>query len=110
MRRRDNKELPRKTDPAAYGGGKTRGVYTKTQIADRLCSRAGCGRPGHSSWAGCADGHVQRPLCAECDIELNRIVQEWWGDPEWEQKIVAYANGVQADLDRWLDIPWLTTS
>lgn len=32
---------------------------------------------------------------------------EWWGDPDWEAKIVAYANDVQAELDRPLELPWL---
>jgi hypothetical protein len=106
-RRRDQKELPRKLDPAEYGGGKIRGDYTVAEIRERMCSRAGCGRPGHTTWSGCADGNVFRPLCAECDVELNRLVQQWWGDPDWEQTVVAYANGVQADVAHRLDIPWL---
>lgn len=101
-------DLPTKLDPTEFGGGRSRGVYTQGEIERLMCSRAGCGRRAHAAWSGCADGNVQRPLCAEHDIEVNRLVEEWWGSPEWETKIVDYANGVQGDVDRDLDIPWLT--
>lgn len=102
-----DRELPVKTDPMEFGGGKTRGVYTQGEVERRLCSRAGCWRMAHACWSGCADDNVQRPLCAECDIDLNRQVLQWWGDPEWEARITAYANGVQAEVERDLDVPWL---
>lgn len=104
---RPDDELPLKVDPARFGGGKRRGIYTRGELADRLCSRAGCGRRAHATWAGCADSNVLRPLCAECDIELNRLAQQWWGDPAWEQVIVRYANEVADEVDRSLDVPWL---
>jgi hypothetical protein len=40
-------------------------------------------------------------------VELNRKALEWWGDPDWEEKIVAYANAVQSEMDRPLELDWL---
>lgn len=98
---------PIKLLPEDFGGGKIRGIYSKEEIKEELCSRAGCGRQAHATWAGCADGNVMRPLCPECDVELNKMAMEWWGDPDWESKIVAYANEVQDEVGRDLSIPWM---
>lgn len=91
-KRRHNKDLPRKVDPAAFGGGRRRGYYTNVDMArlQLLCSRAGCSRVALFTWSGCADDNVQRPLCPECDVELNDRVLEWWGDPDRMEKIRAY--------------------
>lgn len=94
------------TDRAAFGGGR-RKPYTGAGIRRLPCSRAGCTRRAHAQWSGCADGNLQRPLCAECDVHLNWLVLQWWGDPDAETKIVAYANDVEADVGRPLDLPWL---
>jgi hypothetical protein len=46
--------------------------YTAAGIKRLDCFRK-CGRKASSQWLICADG-VYRPLCTECDIELNRLV------------------------------------
>jgi len=89
-----------------FGGGR-KAPYSISAIRSRMCSRAGCTRMSFATWQACCDDRLYRPICAECDIELNRTVLEWWGDPDWERKIVEYANGVQADLDRLLELDWL---
>lgn len=94
------------TERAAFGGGR-RKPYTAAGIRRLPCSRAGCTRQAHAQWSACADGNLQRPLCAECDVDLNRQALCWWGDPDWKRKIVAYANRVQDDAGRPLDLPWL---
>ena len=40
----------------------------------------------------CSDGNIYRPLCKECDIELNGVVLWWMGFPgeEIEAKMAAY--------------------
>ena len=63
--------------------------YTQAGIQRLLCVR-GCGRKAHASWQACADGRLHRPLCWPCDVELNKLVLQWMGDPEWEAKIKAY--------------------
>lgn len=107
MKRRHVKDLPAKTESAEFGGGRRRGGYTREDIARVLCSRAGCGRQAHASWAACCDGNVLRPLCAECDVELNWRALEWMGDPDREAKIVAYANRMEAEAGRRLDVSFL---
>lgn len=93
--------------PEEFGGGKSRGDYTADEVKEVLCSRSGCGRMGHATWAGCADDNIKRPLCPECDIDLNRLAMEWWGDPDWERKIVEYANQVEEEVGRKLNIHWM---
>jgi hypothetical protein len=70
-KRRHNKDLPVKLNPAEFGGGRRRGYYTQAEIEQLLCCRAGCGRFAIASWGACCDGNVQRPFCPECDLELN---------------------------------------
>lgn len=96
-----------KTDPAGFGGGRRYPPYTQRGLARLLCSKAGCGRRASAGWSGCADGNITRPLCPECDVDLNYLVLLWWGDPDADVKIVAYANKVEADVGRKLDLPWL---
>lgn len=103
-------DLPRKTDPAEFGGGRARGRYSQGEVERLMCSHAGCGRRASSTWGGCADGNILRPLCAECDIDMNRIVEEWSGDRHWESKLVAYANRVADEIGRRPDVPWLVTA
>lgn len=63
--------------------------YTATGVKRLPCVR-GCGRKAHASWQACADGGIYRPLCLECDIEINEMVLRWMRDPEWESKMAAY--------------------
>lgn len=63
--------------------------YTTAGIKRLPCAR--CGSKASSQWQVCADGRLFRPLCASCDIDLNRMVLLWMNDPEAEAKAVAYA-------------------
>jgi hypothetical protein len=54
--------------------------YTQIGLRRLPCSR-NCGRRASNQWQICADGRVFRPVCTECDVELNEIVMRWvWGD------------------------------
>lgn len=73
--------------PDALGHGRRR-PYTDAGIRRLPCVR--CKRPAAFQWSVCADGNLQRPLCADCDVALNRLVLEWAGDPDVEAKMAAY--------------------
>jgi hypothetical protein len=61
-----------------WGHGR-RKPYTEIGIRRMPCAR--CGKPSRFQWQICADGRLFRPLCAECDVELNEMVMRWvWGD------------------------------
>jgi hypothetical protein len=96
-------DLPAKTDPSQFGGGRSRRVYLNDEIGQYLCSRAGCNRQAHASWGGCADNNIARPLCAECDVLLNYLALLWWGDPETPAKMAQYAASVEEDIGRKLE-------
>lgn len=85
-----------------FGGGRAldRPPYSAAGITRLLCARAGCGRRAHASWGACADGNVQRPLCPECDVEVNRIVLFWMGDPDLADKMDAYEARVAEAIGR----------
>lgn len=105
-KRRHNKDLSPKTDPAEFGGGRRRGYYSVAdmQRMQLLCSRAGCGRVAVHTWAACADGNVLRPACPECDFLMNAIVLDWWGDPDITEKLGAYRRRVEAEIGRPIDV------
>lgn len=66
--------------------------YTQIGIRRLNCYRCalrGIQRKACYQWNICADG-VYRPVCPECDIELNELVLRWVGDPEVEAKMSAY--------------------
>lgn len=62
--------------------------YTNAQIKKIPCLK--CGQPSSAQWQICADDNIQRGICTECDIALNRLVLEWVGDPDTEEKMRAY--------------------
>lgn len=62
--------------------------YTQIGIRRKPCVR--CGAPAWTQWQICADGRVYRVLCWPCDIALNRMVLEWAGFPDVEEKMAAY--------------------
>jgi hypothetical protein len=47
--------------------------YTTIGIRRIPCTVPGCGKPSRFQWRTCADG-VWRPVCADHDIRLNRLV------------------------------------
>lgn len=67
--------------------------YTQRGIERLPCFR--CGAKAKHQWSICADGNKQRPICGPCDIDLNRIVLAWAGDPDAATKIAAYARKEQ---------------
>lgn len=62
--------------------------YTEVGIRRLPCCR--CGEPAEFQWQVCADGSLYRPICKECDIELNNIVLMFMRDPERHEKIKEY--------------------
>lgn len=62
--------------------------YTETGIKRCKCVR--CGNRARFQWQICAYGNTYRPLCEECDIELNEMVLKWAGFSDWEIKIQRY--------------------
>lgn len=62
--------------------------YTQLEIEAADCFR--CGDPAAFQWQVCADGNVWRPLCAPCDVELNRRTLEWMNHPNADQLMAAY--------------------
>lgn len=67
--------------------------YTQAGIKRLPCFR--CGAKAEHQWSICADGNLQRPVCWDCDIDLNRLVLEWAGDPDADAKIAAYRGGAE---------------
>jgi len=100
-----------KSRPGDFGGGRAMGrpPYTADGITRLLCARAGCGRRAHATWGACADDNVQRPLCPECDVELNAWVLNWFGDPDAEHKLAAYRRRMETNIGRPLDTAKETT-
>jgi hypothetical protein len=96
-------DLPTKRNPDDFGGGRIVGVILSGEETDFMCSRAGCSRPAHATWGGCADNNVYRPLCAECDVLLNYLTLLWWGDPLAQDKMRYYVAQVEADIGRPLE-------
>lgn len=96
-----------KTRREEFGGGRERWrpPYSAGGIRRLTCSRAGCGRKAYATWGACADDNVQRPLCAECDVEVNRIVLDWMGDPDAIEKMAAYVAQVEKTVGRPLYSP-----
>lgn len=62
--------------------------YTDAGIKRAACAR--CDSPASSQWQVCADRRRYRALCTSCDIDLNRLVLTWAGDPDVDRKMVAY--------------------
>ena len=62
--------------------------YSKAGLKRLKCVR--CGKPASAQWQICSDGNNYRPLCDDCDIDLNRIVLEWAGHPAAADLIEKY--------------------
>lgn len=88
-----------------FGGGRPRNAepYSADGIRRLMCSRRGCGRRAYATWGACADDNVQRPLCAECDVELNELALRWIGDPDVDEKMAAYRQRVREAIGGPLD-------
>lgn len=62
--------------------------YTVIGIGRVKCFR--CGEKATQQWQICADNRVYRPMCDDCDIELNEMVLKWAGFKDWKEKIDKY--------------------
>ncbi len=62
--------------------------YTQIGISRLKCIR--CENNASFQWNICADGNVYRPLCAECDVELNEMVMRWAFGNEAEKSVENY--------------------
>ena len=54
--------------------------YTEIGVRRLGCIR--CGKAARFRWNICSDGNRFRPLCLDCDVDLNRMVLEWMRHPE----------------------------
>ena len=68
---------------------KRRQPYTEAGIKRLKCIR--CGNPARFQWQICADGNNHRPLCAPCDVSLNRLVLWWMCHPKSDELARKYA-------------------
>lgn len=62
-----------------------------TQLGIRRLSCIRCGGRAQFQWQVCSDGNNYRPLCAQCDVDLNRLVLEWMGHPNATELARKYA-------------------
>jgi hypothetical protein len=67
--------------------------YTEIGISRLPCVR--CGAKSRFQWQICSDDRLYRPVCTNCDLELNRMVLEWAGFPDWEEKYRRYAEEIR---------------
>ena len=64
--------------------------YTQIGIKRKRCVVKGCGARAHATWQICATGRTHQPICEFHDAELNRMVLEWAGFPDVEEKMAKY--------------------
>lgn len=64
--------------------------YTVIGIRRIPCFR--CGEPSVHQWQICSDNHVFRGVCNDCDIALNRLILEFFGFDDIEDKMKRYIN------------------
>lgn len=62
--------------------------YTQIGIRRLKCFR--CGKRAEFQWQICSDKSQYRPLCLDCDIELNKIILEFMGFPNKEELLSNY--------------------
>ena len=68
--------------------------YTAAGIARLQCIR--CPNKAHASWQICSDNRLHRPLCKECDLELNEMVMRWAFGRRRESDLRKYTKKVRA--------------
>lgn len=69
-----------------------------TVIGIKKCKCVRCSIPAHATWQICADNNIYRPLCINCDIELNEMVLKWIGFQDWEEKMKKYKEAKNDNL------------
>jgi hypothetical protein len=63
--------------------------YSEAGIKRLPCFRCGA-KPSKHQWQVCSDGNTWRPLCADCDVELNRMVLRWMNHPQADELAETY--------------------
>lgn len=81
------------TADAAFTGRKR--PYTEIGIRRLACTR--CAEPARYQWQCCANDNRWLPLCAACDIELNRVAMDFMRVANAEALLVRYAKEARAD-------------
>lgn len=91
-----------KNRPEQFGGGRpaAKQPYTEIGIRRLMCSRRGCSREAYATWGACADENIQRPLCPECDVQLNELALAFMGDPDARGKLEDYKISVEKRIGR----------
>ena len=62
--------------------------YTERGIARIPCSR--CGAASDRQWQVCANGNRYLGVCRRCDVEVNRLVLDFFRVPEREKLLERY--------------------
>jgi hypothetical protein len=70
--------------------------YTERGLKRIPCFR--CKASSDYQWQICADGNQYRGVCYKCDIELNRTVLLFMGDPEADEKMERYVLRVAREV------------
>jgi len=63
--------------------------YTEAGIKRLDCFRKDCTNKATQQWQICSDG-PWRPICTDCDIELNKMVLKFMGFSNYEILIEEY--------------------
>jgi hypothetical protein len=74
--------------------------YTEIGIRRVPCAVSGCVSRAEYQWQCCANSNLWMPLCAEHDVDLNRLVLDWMGHPERDDLMAAYSAKVGDQADR----------
>lgn len=67
--------------------------YTQRGITRVPCAR--CGAPSRYQWQICALNNLQHGVCADCDIELNAVVLQFFRVADWQNKAMDYRERVR---------------
>lgn len=71
--------------------------YTELGIKRLKCFR--CDNKASQQWQICADDNIYRPICAQCDIELNVLVMDFMKVPDIDDKIQQYKKSLALPTD-----------
>ena len=70
--------------------------YSARGIRRKRCIR--CQRPAYSTWQVCANNNLHVPVCAACDVELNKLALQFMGLPDWPHLMLVYRGMMQGEL------------
>lgn len=71
--------------------------YTALGVTRLKCAVRGCKRRAVHQWQICADRRVFRPICAEHDIGINRLVMRYVFGRTRETDMAVYAAKVRSE-------------